>query len=340
MCEAQGPDEVHVVIPSRDRWPLLRTALAGALAQRDVAVSVVVVDDGSQDATAYELGEIHDERLHVLRQERPEGVSRARNRGLAGATAPWVAFLDDDDVWAPGHLAAMLAAARRSGIPADRVGLVYCGHLAVGPERELTHVSPALPVEGLRERLEWMNVVGGPSRVLLRTAVVQALGGFDEQLSTLADWDLWVRVAAEHEAVRCSDMLVAYMTHPGNMQLDAERFLGDLAALESKHGWRPGVRRDAVLAGHIATIYRRGGRRVRAARWYLRAFLASRAPRDLGRAAGVLLGERAIALSRLRRRRSVDPSVGWWLDSVREAERGATNGLTPLPGPHRDLAAP
>ena len=92
-----------------------------------------------------------------------------------------------------------------------------------------------------------------------------------------------------------------------------------------------------MLATYVAAAYRASGRRLRAARWYLRSFRVEGAPRDLGRAAGMLLGERLITLLRLRERTTVDPSLGQWLEPVREAERATTTGR-PLPGLQRDRA--
>jgi glycosyltransferase involved in cell wall biosynthesis len=337
-------DEVAVVIPSRNRWLLLRTALASALAQTGVDVEVVVVDDGSVGPTPGELRAFDDKRVRVLRLERPAGVSAARNLGLVHVTAPWVAFLDDDDVWAPSHLSAMINAIRDSELDPERIGLAFSGHLDVDADRNLTGVSPAAPVESIHEGLKRMNLVGCPSRVVLRTAAVREVGGFDERLSIVADWDLWVRVLAEHEVVRCPELLVGYMSHPGNMHLDAERYLTDLALLRAKHRWSPGEHADAVfgdlLPSYIAASYRRSGRRFRAARWYTRSFRAGGSPRDLGRAIGVLLGERLIELGRLRRRTNVDRSLGEWLEPVRQAERATTTGVTLLPGVLRDSGAP
>jgi glycosyltransferase involved in cell wall biosynthesis len=313
---------------------LLRTALASALAQTGVHVDVLVVDDGSSDGTIDELSAIDDARLRVLRHRHPMGVSAARNLGLTHVTAPWVAFLDDDDVWAPGHLSAMLDAVRRSSLAHDRVGLVYSGHLDLDANREMTDVTPAAPAESIREGLKRMNIVGCPSRVLLLTEAVNAVGGFDTRLSIMADWDLWVRVLAGHEAVRCPELLVGYMRHPGNMHLDAQRFVAEAAMLRGKHGWSNELRRDAVfgdlLPGHIAATERARGRRIPAARWYARSFRARRDPRDLARAAGVLLGERLTKLSRLRTRVTVDPALGQWLEVVRRAERATTTSLVPL----------
>lgn len=346
---SQRSEDVAVVIPTRDRWPLLRIALAGALAQEDVNVHVVVVDDGSVDSTAREFDALNDGGVQVLRHDRPKGVSAARNLGLEHVWAPWVAFLDDDDVWAPGHLTAMLEAVRTSELDSQRVGLVFSGHLQVDAQRQVTDASPAPTLEAVRHGMNRFNFVGCPSRVLLRTEAVREAGGFDKRLSIVADWDLWVRVLAGYQVVRCPELLVGYMLHPGNMHLHADRFLDELAVIQEKYGWNPrplraSVRAERSLSGDIlpafvASAYRARGRRVRAARWYLRSFRMYGVRRDLGRAVGVLLGERFIDLAGLRERKPVDPSLGRWLEQVRQAERGTTAGLPALYGLHRGGAA-
>jgi glycosyltransferase involved in cell wall biosynthesis len=326
-----GSEGVAVVIPTRDRWPLLRTALAGALAQEGVDVEVVVVDDGSADETARELEALGDPRLVVVRHDRPRGVSAARNAGLSRVTATWVAFLDDDDVWAPRHLATMLATARASNLGAAQVGLVYSGHVVVDSEREVTGVSPAPPLSDVERQMHTFNFVGCPSRVVLRTTVAREVGGFDETLSILADWDMWVRVAATTSCVRCPELLVAYMLHPQNMHLDGDRLLAELASIQRKHGWDPDLRMPGdKLPSFVAEAYRASGRRIRAARWYLRAFRTQGTRRDLGRAIGMLFGERVIELSGLREQTQIDPSVGRWLEGVRRAERAEPSGLPQL----------
>src|SRR5688500_342442 len=95
--------EVTVVIPTRDRWNLLeRRALRSVLAQEDVRLEVVVVDDGSSEPAPPSIE--RDERVRVVRHETSRGVPAARNTGIGEATAAWTAFLDDDDLWAPRKL--------------------------------------------------------------------------------------------------------------------------------------------------------------------------------------------------------------------------------------------
>src|ERR687896_831399 len=103
-----APD-VTVVIPTRSRWDLLSTAaLPSALAQEDVEIEVIVVDDGSSDTTPDALAELADPRVRVLRHQRARGVARARNAGIAAARGEWIAFLDDDDLWSPRKLRLQL----------------------------------------------------------------------------------------------------------------------------------------------------------------------------------------------------------------------------------------
>jgi glycosyltransferase involved in cell wall biosynthesis len=335
--EAHGPGSVAVVVPTRDRWPLLRTAVASALAQEDVDAQFVVVDDGSVDETASELEAVSDPRLVVLRHDRPRGVSAARNLGLSRVTATWITFLDDDDVWAPRHLATMLDAARAQELDAARVGLVYSGHLVVNGDREVIGTSPAPPLSDVHGRMHTFNFIGCPSRVVLRTQAARDVGGFDIRLSILADWDMWVRVIATTSCVRCPELLVAYMLHARAMHLDGDGLLAELAVLQRKHGWDLRVPGD-MLPSFVAEAYRASGRRLRAARWYLRAFRTQRTRRDLGRAVGMLLGERLIELSGLRQRTPIDPSVGTWLERVRDAER-ATSRVPSLGRPDAGNAA-
>src|SRR5437867_300620 len=124
MGRGRSADGVSVVIPTRNRQRLLRRALGSVLAQRQVDIEVLVVDEASEDGTADFVRAIADPRVVLVRHDAPRGVAAARNAGLARARAPWVAFLDDDDVWAPTKLALQLAAAPAVGASWVCVGAV------------------------------------------------------------------------------------------------------------------------------------------------------------------------------------------------------------------------
>ena len=264
--------EVTVVIPTRNRWQLLERTLDSALRQNGVTLEVIVVDDGSTDETPERLAEPPDERVRVIRHASSRGVAAARNVAIEQARGEWLAFLDDDDLWSPEKLRVQIAAAQaRQAVWAYSSAVIVDEHLAV------KDLIDAPPPERLIERvLPYNPIPAGASNVVARRDVVREVGGYDESLSQLADWDLWIRLAAAGEAAACPEPLIAYVQHSGAMLLaDRRGAAAEFERLERKHralAEAHGASFDrAGLVGWIAWADSRAGRRVRAAAGYLRA---------------------------------------------------------------------
>ena len=198
---------VSVVLPTRNRRTLLARSLASALAQEEVRLEAIVVDDGSTDDTWDWLIGLVDPRVRPIRIEGIGNVAEARNRGIAAATGEWVAFLDDDDVWAPDKLRRQLDAADDGDV------LVYAGVIetdeALRPVVEIVTPTPA----EVGQRLAATNLVGTPSAVLVRAEALRTVGGFDPRLSILADWDLWLRLRKQGGFAAAMPHLVGYTVH-------------------------------------------------------------------------------------------------------------------------------
>jgi len=191
---------VSVVVPARDAAEHLPDAL-GSLGRQGPGgtdlgddLEVVVVDDGSVDDTARVLEEAGSRfaRLRVVRHAAARGVSAARNRGVREATGAWVTFLDPDDWFLPGHLAAMLQASRRH----DGVDFLVCDQVqSYGKERRLVRAPEPRrdvvldPRTGIMptSRSTLVNYVQVSSRFLSRRAVDAGLARFDEGLPTAED---------------------------------------------------------------------------------------------------------------------------------------------------------
>lgn len=301
-----------MVVPTHNRSEQLRLALRGALGQEGVDVEVAVVDDGSADGTPELLAELAagDPRLRVFRHETPQGVARARNRGIAEARGEWIAFLDDDDVWGPLKLRCQLDAARRRG--AD---LVYGTYVSLDGRRRPVRVVRAPDPETLRQRLLRTNPVGGPSTFMARAERVRAVGGFDERFAALADWDLLLRLAEGGTAARCDEVVVGYVEHGQNMMATkGEQIERELAALAEKHASAAraaGVRfGDEWLADWRAMGLRKSGRRLPSALAYARRAAATRSAADLAKAAAVLVGDAAFQRGR-RALGRLDAAPAW-----------------------------
>jgi glycosyltransferase involved in cell wall biosynthesis len=189
---------VTVVIPTKDRWSLLRRALACALGQTGVALEVVVVDDGSTSPPPEWLTSAPDSRIRCVRQSRSGGVARARNRGIEAASGTWVAFLDDDDLWDPRKLEVQLEAALSSG---HELPVVACREEARGGGR--SEIWPRrLPEPGehlseyllARRGLFWGEGAVHTSTWFTRRELLERVP-FREDLKKHEDWDWLLRAA-------------------------------------------------------------------------------------------------------------------------------------------------
>jgi glycosyltransferase involved in cell wall biosynthesis len=319
--------EVTVVVPTHSRWDLLSTAaLPSALEQEDVDVEVIVVDDGSDDGTDRHLARLVDQRLRVVRHEKPRGVAVARNAGISAARGAWVAFLDDDDIWAPKKLRMQIDTAREANadfvfsasaaLDLDR-RFLYSLHLA-DPDR--------LVMQILRQNVIW----AGSSNVIARSNLLRELGGFDESLFQLADWDLWIRLTLAGRAAVCPQILVGCVLQPRSMLLtDRRDVFWEMDYLVRKHraaSARHGVNFDlALFSRWVADGHLRAGRRRRAAKTYLRGAWTHRDIAAVPRAVAALLGEPAfkvmkrLFLARTKPREARDIAEPPWLARWREA---------------------
>jgi glycosyltransferase involved in cell wall biosynthesis len=214
---------VSVVVATFNHAPWLPQALDSALAQTLPDVEVVVVDDGSIDATPEVLAR-YAGRIRTVRQPN-RGLSAARNAGLAVARGRYVAFLDADDLLQPTKLAEQAAVLEREAA----AGWTYCD---VRIEDEATGVATTVSERfGYRaRRLDgWLfaELIRGnfiPAMApLVRRAALDAAGPFDERLDALEDWDLWLRLALVAEARYTPRVLATYRVRTAGMSQDRGR---------------------------------------------------------------------------------------------------------------------
>lgn len=202
---------VSVIMPAHNAARFISRGMASALGQSARELELIVIDDGSTDATASIVGHYGDPRVRLFRQPNL-GVSRARNRGLQEATGVWVAFLDSDDEWAPDFIETMLCALTASP---DSV-LAYCGWQNVGLTggRGQPWVPPDLEAGNKLPSL--LDTCPWPIHAALtRRDVLLQAGGFPEQYSHAEDYSLWLEVAAFRSIVRVPRVMAYYHWHDG-----------------------------------------------------------------------------------------------------------------------------
>ena len=174
-------------MPAFNAERTIGAAVSCALAQTVADVEVVVVDDGSTDATAA-IAAAHGGRVRVVSQPNL-GVAAARNRGIAEATADLVAFCDADDLLLPGHLAALLDV-HGGGRVLATANAYWLYDTGIDPRR-LRHRGRFPPVSEQRRAILEQNFVSTMS--LFRRGLVDEIGPFAEDLASAEDWEFWMR---------------------------------------------------------------------------------------------------------------------------------------------------
>jgi len=182
---------VSVIIPTFNRLTMLREAVRSALAQTYDLIELIVVDDGSTDGTEEEFTSKTD--LTYIRTSQNRGVSATRNLGMLRSRGEYLAFLDSDDLWEPEKIEAQVHFFGKN--PELQIAqteeIWYRRGQRVNPRKIHKKFGGEIFAHCLP------RCVVSPSAVMLKRALLEKVGTFDESLPACEDYDLWLRVAAK-----------------------------------------------------------------------------------------------------------------------------------------------
>jgi hypothetical protein len=194
---------VSVVIPTKDRLPLLTEALESLQRQRHTDWEALVVDDGSRDGTVERLREwgAADPRIRgLVREGEPAGGNRCRNLGFAASTGEYLVFLDDDDAFSPRCLEERVRWMETR--PELDFG-VFPVQTFLEKPGDIPRVLPAEPGRDDIERYLRVDVPWQTASPLWRRSALERLGPWDEALPCWQDWDFYVRALASGVRYGC-----------------------------------------------------------------------------------------------------------------------------------------
>jgi len=193
---------VTAIVTTRTRPQYVHEALASVCAETYEDVECVVVDDGG----TFELAGTGWTRAIRVVRSHMRGVAGARNAGLAEARGEFVIFLDDDDVAMPSRIATLVDAAGRY-----RADLCFgmTQRVAVHAAGQLSAVPTNVRTFGLVGLCDVLTCAPHINSVLVRTAALRAIGGFDDEAAHFDDWSAWIRLADRGVRMCCVGDLVA-----------------------------------------------------------------------------------------------------------------------------------
>jgi glycosyltransferase involved in cell wall biosynthesis len=208
-------DKISCIVTTYKRpISILQRAINSIVNQTYSNIEIIVVNDAPQLVDLVEeirvmLAHYNTNSIKYIVQPKNMGACHARNTGIEHATGKYVAFLDDDDEWLPDKLEKQY-----SLICKEKVDLVYCSHFEINRNGTRKLVIEELAREGIHgdefERLLLANFVGSTSYPLLSLDAVKSVGGFDINLKSSQDHDLWLRIAKNYRIAYCNEPLVNY----------------------------------------------------------------------------------------------------------------------------------
>lgn len=216
---------VSAIIPNYNYARYVGEAVESALGQTYQNIEVIVVDDGSTD-NSLEVLERYRDRIKIIEQKN-SGVCVARNRGVAESAGEYIAFLDADDVWLPEKIEKQV----EKFASGKDLGLVHVGVIDIDASGDelATHLNGMEgDVSAELMMFEKAVILGGGSGVMIPRPVFDEVEGFDESLSTSADWDLYFRISSAFSVGFIGQPLLRYRLHGSNMHSNIPRMEGEM----------------------------------------------------------------------------------------------------------------
>jgi GT2 family glycosyltransferase len=248
MCPDDSSRQRHVsvLIPSFNSRPYLVQAVASAIAQRDVAIEVIVQDGGSTDGSIEELSAIEDPRLHWI-SEPDAGQSDALNRALQRATGEFVIWLNADDLLKPNAACELLAAAR-----ARRLKIAHGNYEIISEGGDVIKPYSSAPLD--RSRLIRHGTYIFSGALLIDRRVLLQIGGFDPGLHYCMDYDLLLRLAdAGVRSGQIAEVVAQFRRQPRSKSETARvQFLRERVRVLRRHGgtWFETLRRAVISVAY------------------------------------------------------------------------------------------
>jgi glycosyltransferase involved in cell wall biosynthesis len=205
------PVKFSIIIPCFNDWEYAIEAVDSCLRQVDApTIEIIVVDDGSSDGSCQHLLEYHagDPRVSVIRQQN-QGPSAARNNGLRQASGSHIVFLDADDKIGPLFLSMITKAIRDE--PASINTLIASAFIYFKSDEEhhtysgMRKFQPPKLTRHIHSINRFLLLTGNCfpiSSCVIPKLLIEKIGAFDPALSHHEDWDFWIRVISETDAIR------------------------------------------------------------------------------------------------------------------------------------------
>jgi glycosyltransferase involved in cell wall biosynthesis len=220
---------ISVVIPVYNNETTIQETIESVLSQSFSDLELIVINDGSQDSTLKIVSSILDPRLKVFSYPNA-GLAATRNRGVSHASGEYISFIDADDLWTADKLEAQFKALQAN----PQAAVAYSWTDWIDESGQFLRPGGHISVNGdVFATLLVRDFVESGSNPLIRAEALAEVGGFDESLPAVEDWDMWLRLAAGYEFVCVPSPQILYRVSSSSMSSNVWKMeAGSLQVIE------------------------------------------------------------------------------------------------------------
>ena len=270
--------KVSIVLPTYNRSYSILKSINSVLSQSYEDFELIVVDDASVDDTEAVMSSIADHRVKYIRHEYNKGGAIARNTGIAISRGEFIAFQDSDDEWLQDKLDTQM----REFEFDPNLTAVYTGYYLVKnqeavymPTEKLQSGSGKIFTKLLRD-----NCISTQTLVV-KSGVLKSIGGFDEFLPRLQDWELVLRLSKVGEFKFIDQPFVNVNYTNDSITATSSKFFTAMEYIIKKHS-NAFDSYPNIKANHLYTLgvkYLESGLKKNAAKYLIKSFNCEKQPR-------------------------------------------------------------
>ncbi|MBF2016537.1 MAG: glycosyltransferase [Rivularia sp. T60_A2020_040] len=210
---------ISVIVPLFNGERTIEETIKSILNQTFSNIEVIIINDGSTDATLEIVANILDSRIQIFSYPNA-GLSASRNRGISQAKGEYISFIDADDLWTADKLELQWQALQSN----PQAAVAYSWTDYIDESGKFIKSGRRIKVNGdAFSKLLVTNFLENGSNPLIRQQALEKVGGFDESLAAAEDKDMWLRLAADYEFVCVEKAQILYRISTNSMSSNLKR---------------------------------------------------------------------------------------------------------------------
>ncbi|MGB5962823.1 MAG: glycosyltransferase [Coleofasciculaceae cyanobacterium] len=210
---------ISVIIPVYNGEKTIKETIMSVLNQTFENFELIIINDGSNDATLEIVQAIKDHKIKVFSYQN-SGLSASRNRGLTKAEGEFISFIDADDLWTPNKLELQLKALQNN----PQAAVAYSWTDWIDQSGQFLRAGGHITVNGnAYEKLLIRDFIESGSNPLIKKQALDEVGDFDQSVTPPEDWDMWLRLAAKYEFITVEVPQILYRISPNSASFDIEK---------------------------------------------------------------------------------------------------------------------